>query len=471
MSTFDGIPSEAQKPQDPEAREVEGGGLDGLLTRIDRLLAEALHRRVSPSEAPTDGGLHLFPGDDARVTIQHAPTDAPEELTAPQGTPTRATLALPADAMNAVSEAAGLARQHLLPSIPIDVETVRGEFVRLLQQWALVEPASAIDRVNQIASLVQRLREAVRGWEVILPLRNLVLENLDRLEWGRLTIRAPRDVHRESVDRLATAVAQSKHSSEERQVILERLKGVLTYYDEVPSAVATLTILGAEGSIERIALSEADAALNLLRCYLPLISDAEDRSWFGLFGTVTEDQFLVLRLSSDSTSFGVKVLTEGILQSFQVSPEMILYLEENFAFREASQLAALPAQARTPLQTVLVTAGQFLGRAVITPEDWLSVILCANAIELMLQMRPGEPEYNRERRARLVHCVIPNAVEQAHAKSGLESLGALRNQIVHHGPAYVEKHSRYAAEQLTAVLWVGLVRFHLNYQSIDHLLQ
>ena len=215
---------------------------------------------------------------------------------------------------------------------------------------------------------------------------------------------------------------------EEMAQLLEALGLVVRDFVESP-CFAEVEVYSHESKAKELAHESAREALNLLRCYIPVLYGTGFEHRIGLFDD-TERKSVPIVLFQEDGSFNVQSSVSGFNLEYEVEGLTLQFLRDKGAFEQLSE--TLAKRTRNQLEEALTTAVWWIGTGnhLLVPAQ--QVVAVTTGLEALL-IPPKVEDKSEPLANHAAHLLCSTAEDRRSLYKRMKELYGMRSEVVHQG--------------------------------------
>ena len=303
-----------------------------------------------------------------------------------------------------------------------------------IQRFVHDPPADEDAWLDRVKRFLKSLRGLERVLKVYLPVENLKITA--DLTVGKVTFR-PHGFERQAiVEPMQRLFEQKQNPPEEMAQLLGAMGTVIREFVE-SLCCAEVVVKSHECKAKELAYESAREALNLLRCYIPVLYGTGFEHRIGLFDD-TERRSVPAVIFHEDGSFSVQSSVSGYNLEYEVEDITLRFLREKGAFDELSGILA--KESRSQLEEALTTAVWWIGTGnhLLVPAQ--QVVAVTTGLEALL-IPPKVEDKSEPLAKHAAHLLCTTAEERRTLYKRVKELYGMRSEVVHVGRRDIPSHA------------------------------
>ena len=323
----------------------------------------------------------------------------------------------------------------------------------------------------EIDRCLKVLVESIEECRVLIPIESFKLEGIPELRIGNVRFTEYDSIHEtmiselhEIIERNPTIPPESKHLN---KIHFEKM-AIEPFVNKV---CADVTVNSEVEKSYYKALYEVENAVNLLRCYIPLLFSRSSKVQIGIYGS--NDNINAGRRSLLSIKpkggFNCRMERFGPLEPYIMSPDKLMHLKENCYLDSLGRMLAKDVKSRKDLEKRIINAIRWIGTGIHSGSDCDKFLMFIIAIECLLIKRyeEGKSSPIAERCAFLLSDK-PDGRIQIDKK--VRDIYDTRSMIVHEGLTEITTEDTGSAQWLAISCLFAVCRRLNEWQNLDELI-
>jgi hypothetical protein len=292
---------------------------------------------------------------------------------------------------------------------------------------------------NEMDSYLKRLLESIEERRVLIPIESFRLIDIQELtigkvrfiEFGKIQEQLKSDYHK-LIDKNPVIPLDQKPLNKEHfeEIFVKNLLNKMC---------ADIIVKAEKEKSYFKALQEIENAINLLRCYIPLIFSSGLRVKIGIDGSIIKRTHVsYLSIETVGGQFNGKGLAIGPLNEYELNPASLKHLKDNGHLDQFGAILYKDKSSRTELENRIVTAIRWIGSGINEEANCDKFLKLAIALECLLLTR--EEEGKRAPIAeRCAYLLTRDPQKQLDIDKRVKKLYDKRSKIAHEGETEIEK--------------------------------
>jgi hypothetical protein len=354
----------------------------------------------------------------------------------------------------------------------ISIKRIEDEYIQSLINILTINSGHTEEMIKtEVDRCLNILIESIEERRVLIAIESFKLEGIPELRIGNVRFVEYDLIHEmmrsnlyEIVDRNPTIPQEDKNFNKTH---LEEIS-IKPFLNKV---CADITVISeAEKSYSK-ALYEVDNAVNLLRCYIPLLFSRGSKVQIGIYGDHNNicagfRSFLSIKQNG---GFNCNSERFGPLIPYIMSPDKLKHLKDNCYLDLLGSILAKDAKSRKDLEKRLINSIRWIGTGIHSGNDCDKFLMYIIAIECLLIKRheEGNTSSITERCAFLLSD-LPEKRFQNDKK--MKTLYDTRSRIVHEGLTEITAEEAGSAQWLAISCLFAICKKLDKWQNLDELI-
>lgn len=321
----------------------------------------------------------------------------------------------------------------------------------------------------EINSYLKRLLESIEERRVLIPIESFQLINIPELMIGKVRFIEFCRVQEQLTNDYNTLIDNNNSIPlEQKPLSKAQFENIYTknFLDGVTSDVL---VRGEKEKSYDKALYEIENAINLLRCYIPLIFSSGLRVKIGIGGSIIKTtRVSFLSIKADGSGFSGKGLVLGPLEQYKLDPILLKHLRDNCNLDQFGEILSKDKSSRTELENRIVTAIRWIGSGINEDVDCDRFLKYAIALECLLLMREedGKGSPIAERCAFLLS---NDPQDRTNIDKVVKKLYGKRSDIAHEGETEIEKDQLASMQRIVLSCLFAICSKSFEWKSMQDL--
>jgi hypothetical protein len=354
----------------------------------------------------------------------------------------------------------------------ISIKKIEDEYVQSLINLLLLYSKNTESTITEeINRCLKRLLESIEEHRVQIPIEffklvgipELKIGNVRFIEFDLIKEKKRRELY-EMVDNNQTIPPENKGLTKKH---LEKI-AIEPFVNKVCADIKVFSEV--EKSYSK-ALYEVENAVNLLRCYIPLLFSRGLKVQIGIYGGHENISAGHRSLLSFKHSGGFNCRGErfGPLEPYNISPDNLKHLKDNYYLDQLGSILAKDAKSRSDLEKRIINAITWIGTGTHSGSDCNKLFMFVIALECLLIKRKEEGKSSpiAERCAFLLSDKPDRRIQ---IDKEVKDLYNTRSEIVHEGLTEITAEQAGSAQWLAISCLFKVCRMLGEWQNLDDLI-
>lgn len=354
--------------------------------------------------------------------------------------------------------------------IDISEKKIEDEYVQSLINILCSNSYTEETIKGEINRCLKELEESIEKHRVLVPIESLKLEGISELQIGNVRFIEYDSIQEMEMSRLHEII-DNNPAIPEVQKQFEKIELEKISTESFANRVcADITVISEVEKSYAKALYEVDNAVNLLRCYIPLLFSQGDKVQIGIYGDHNNISagFRSLLSIKQNGGFHCSMERFGPLEPYKMTLEKLRHLKDNCYLELLGAILAKDTDLRNDLEKRIINAIRWIGTGIQNGNDCDKLLMFIIAIECLLINRNDEGKSSpiAERCAFLLSD-LPDRRKKIDKK--IRDLYDTRSEIVHEGLTEITAEEVGLAQWMAVSCLFAICKRLNNWQSLDQL--
>lgn len=358
--------------------------------------------------------------------------------------------------------------------IDISKKKIEDEYVQSLINILLLCPTYSEETIKlEIDCYLERIEESIEERRVLIPIESLKLVGIPELQIGNVQFREFDSIRELEISKLYNIIDNNPFIPvEQKKFERKYLEEIIT--ESYANRVCAEIVVRSEVNQSYFkALYEVGNAMNLLKCYIPLLFSRSTKVQIGIYGdhnNLSAGLRSFFSISNQDGGFHCSSERFGPLEPYIISPDKLKHLEENCYLGLLSGILTKDVDSRKDLEKRLLNAIRWIGAGIQSGNDCDKLLMFIISIECLLMNRDEEGKASpiAERCAFLLSDLPERRIK---TDKKLKELYNKRSEIVHEGLTEITAEEVGSAQWLAISCLFAVCKRLNNWESLDQLIR
>ena len=333
----------------------------------------------------------------------------------------------------------------------LDQDFLEDRVLQELQYLALEPPDDDAAWTERVKRFLKSLRGLEEPCKVYLPVVNLNIST--DITVGKVNFRRQGFEREELVRPIDKIFAGKKNPPEEKRQFAQAIGQLLQAYKQSPCS-AEVNLAGHDSKATDLAYEIAREAINLFRCYIPVLFGTDTDHRIGLFDDTTP-VLVPGVVMKERGGFHIDSEIRGSTLEYEVEEKTLNFLRTRGAFDYLS--AVLGKSPRNELESALSTAIWWIGTGNHLGTPSQQAVALATGLEAIL-IPPNMEEKTEPLANHAAHLLASTADERQKLYKKMKELYGVRSEVVHKGRLDIPIASLVDLKYYSLVLLVEIAK-------------